>query len=68
MEILYLLLIPVPLFLILVLILVRNEWVFHQRLKLNRFENGVHVINQYLSYDEMMFRFWIWNIEKMQKP
>ena len=56
------------LFLIPVLIFVRNEWVFRKRRPLNRFENGIHIIDQYISYDQMMCKFWIWNIEKLRKP
>ena len=46
----------------------RNLWVFNHRNKLNRFENGVHVINQYADYDEMMIKFWIWDVEKFKLP
>ena len=46
----------------------RNIWVYNRRNKLNRFENGVHVINQYADYDTMMLKIWIWDIEKFKMP
>lgn len=59
--ILWLLIIPL-------VILVRNEWVYKKRMELNRFEDGVHIIKQYMGYDDMMYRFWVWDIEKLRKP
>lgn len=47
-------------------LLVRNEWVNAQQTTLNRFENGVHVIKGYADYDTMMWRFWIWDVEKFK--
>ena len=51
----------------LVLLLIRNNWVYNKRTSLNRFENNIHLIQQYIDYDEMMFRFWIWDIKKLKK-
>ena len=51
----------------LVYMLIRNDWVSKKRKKLNRFENGVHIIKEYLSYKEMIMRFWSWDIEKLRK-
>ena len=53
--------------LISLLFIIRNKWVFSQRSKLNKFENGIHLIKNYLSYNEMLIRFWIWDIKKLQK-
>lgn len=47
-------------------ILIRSEWVFKKRMELNRHENGVHVITEYIDYNQMVFKFWIWDIEKMR--
>lgn len=47
-------------------IVIRNEWVYKQRMKLNKFEQGIHLINNYISYDAMMKHFWIWDIEKLK--
>jgi hypothetical protein len=46
---------------------IRNWWVFKHQTKLNRFEGNEHVIKQYLDYDAMMWKFWIWDIEKLRK-
>ena len=46
---------------------IRNEWVFKHRIELNRHENGVHLINEYIGYNEMIRKFWIWDIEKLKK-
>ena len=48
-------------------ILIRNLWVFKQQNKLNRCENRVYLLNKYISYDEMMYKFWIWDVEKLKK-
>jgi len=48
------------------IIIIRSFWISFQRMKLNRFENNLHLIKNYLSFDEMMFRFWVWDIEKLK--
>ena len=48
-------------------VIFRNEWVFKRRIELNRHENGVHLINEYIGYNEMIHKFWIWDIEKLKK-
>ena len=48
--------------------LIRNEWVYNRMGELNRFEGKVHLIKQYASYDKMMLKFWIWNVEKFKLP
>lgn len=49
-----------------VLMLVRNQWVFNRRIELNRFEGDEHVLGKYISYNAMMLRFWVWDIEKLK--
>ena len=44
----------------------RNIWVGIRRNKLNRIENGVHIISQYADYDTMVLKLWIWDIEKFK--
>lgn len=41
----------------------RNNWVFSVRMKLI----GNPRKPEYLSYDMMMLKFWIWNIEKLKR-
>ncbi len=47
--------------------LFRNHWVYEKLMLLNRFENGIHLINQYSDYNQIFFKFWIWDIEKFKK-
>ncbi len=47
---------------------IRNLWVFNRRIELNRFENGIHVIENYADYDTMIRKFWIWDVEKFKLP
>lgn len=47
-------------------VLIRSEWVFKKRTELNRFDNNIHVITEYINYDKMVFKFWIWDVEKMR--
>lgn len=44
----------------------RNNWVYNRRTELNRFVDGKHLIKKYISYDAMMLRFWVWDIEKLK--
>ena len=39
----------------------RNEWVYKQQAKL--IQLGTY--KNYINYEEMFWRFWIWDIEKM---
>lgn len=48
------------------LILVRNEWVFGACLFI--IKTSPDEYENYLDYDEMMRKFWIWDIEKLKKP
>lgn len=50
-----------------ILMLVRNNWVFNRLNELNRFEDDVHLINNYKAYSEILIRFWIWDIKKFKK-
>jgi len=43
----------------------RNEWVYKQRVMI--IENDSDEIEKYISYDEMMRRFCIWDVEKLKK-
>ena len=45
------------------LMIVRNDWVFCEQVKL--ISNPRRL--EYLSYDMMMLKFWIWDIEKLKK-
>lgn len=47
-------------------ILIRNDWVYKKRIKLIKFENGSLLIDQYVSYNTMICRFWIWDIKKFK--
>lgn len=47
---------------------IRNSWVFNRRTELYRFENGIHVIENYADYDTMIRKFWIWDVEKFKLP
>lgn len=47
---------------------IRNLWVYNRRTELNRFENGIHVIQNYADYDTMICKFWIWDVEKFKLP
>ena len=42
---------------------VRNFWVLKNRIKLIKNSS----LSKYLSYDQMMLKFWIWNVEKLKK-
>ena len=47
------------------LLLVRNEWVLRARLKyLNT--HGAALFLQLPPYDQMLYRFWIWDIHKFE--
>lgn len=46
--------------------LVRNEWVYRQRIFVLRSENGLEEFKRLPSYDEMMGRFWVWDVEKFK--
>jgi len=50
------------------LIFIRNIWVYNRRRELNRFVDDVHLTTLYISYESMMVRFWVWDIEKLKKP
>jgi hypothetical protein len=45
--------------------LCRNEWVYKKRIEM--IDNRFHEYNNYISYYEMIIKFWIWDIEKMRK-
>lgn len=46
--------------------LVRNQWVFTKRMWI--IANDLSNYDTYLSYDEMLLRFWVWDISKLKKP
>jgi hypothetical protein len=49
-------------------VLYRNRWTHDNLTKLNYFDdNHNHVIKNYLTYDQIFLRFWIWDIEKLKK-
>ena len=50
-----------------IFMLFRNHWVYEKLMELNRFENGIHLIKQYSDYDQIFFKFWVWDIEKFKK-
>jgi hypothetical protein len=43
----------------------RNIWVYNQRIKL--IHTSFDTYDDYLSYNEMMHKFWVWDIEKLKK-
>jgi len=44
-------------------LLVRNQWVYHnQLLSLEKDQ-----LEEYLSYDRMLMKFWVWDIDKLRK-
>ena len=49
-------------------ILVRNHWVYCERSKLVGYVNNKLLLDSYMSYDRMMFMFWVWDVEKMRLP
>jgi len=44
--------------------LIRNEWVYKHRIKLR----GTPLYDKLPTYDEMMARWWVWNIKAFLKP
>lgn len=47
----------------------RNEWVCDVRIQELRkmpVERGLHEHDRLPSYDEMLFKFWIWDVEKFK--
>ena len=46
---------------------IRNIWVLRSMLALNRFEGNVHLVKQYADYETILYKFWIWDIEKFRK-
>ncbi len=43
--------------------IIRNDWVYEQKIKL--IDEGKD--KNYLSYDEMLKKFWVWDVEKLRK-
>jgi hypothetical protein len=70
MEITALLLIACFILLYVILIFVipfmnmRNEWVFKKRIEI--IKNSFDEYDNYISYNEMVTKWWIWDIEKMR--
>lgn len=65
-----------------VFMMVRNQWVYRQRQRLiNEFyderraqlkkglwpSSNEEWDDHYLSYDEMLYRFWIWDVSKLRR-
>lgn len=46
-------------------IAVRNLWVAKRRAEL--LQLGSLEYDRYLSYDQMMWRFWVWDIKKLKR-
>ncbi|MCR4334343.1 MAG: hypothetical protein NUV47_01260 [Patescibacteria group bacterium] len=42
---------------------IRNHWVFSAQMKLIGNPRRL----EYLSYDTMMLKFWIWDVEKLKR-
>ncbi|WP_208952278.1 hypothetical protein [Rahnella sp. ChDrAdgB13] len=47
-------------------VLHRNEWVYKQRMKVLFGENGFKEFQKLPSYDAMMRKFWIWDVNKFK--
>lgn len=60
-----LILVSVILFFIAIFILIRNEWVYKNRIKL--INDDWESFKKLPSYDQMMFKFWVWDINKFIK-
>lgn len=45
--------------------LIRNNWVYNQRMFIINYRFSEY--DDFLSYDEMMDKFWIWDIAKLKK-
>jgi len=43
----------------------RNEWVFKKRIA--QLDISLEEYNKLVSYNEMMYEFWVWDIEKFKK-
>ena len=60
-----LILVSVILFFIAVFIWIRNKWVYKNRIKL--INDDWESFKKLPSYDQMMFKFWVWDINKFIK-
>ena len=45
---------------------VRNLWVAKRRAELLQL-GSLEEYDRYLSYDQMMWRFWVWDIKKLKR-
>jgi hypothetical protein len=45
---------------------IRAEWVYRRRIEI--IDNNFEEYHNYLTFEEMMKKFWIWDIEKLRKP
>lgn len=48
-------------------ILFRNEWVYKKRMEILRGENGTKEHDKLVDYNTMVWKFWIWNVEKFKE-
>ena len=55
----------VILFFIAIFIGIRNNWVYNNRIKL--ISDDWETYQKLPSYDQMMFKFWVWDINKFIK-
>lgn len=67
-----LIIICVSLIIVAVFFLKRNDWVYIQSIILvNKLADQRKLsdeeLDKYLSYNQMLFRFWIWDIEKLKR-
>ncbi|PKB90925.1 hypothetical protein A8A01_03195 [Ewingella americana] len=58
--------IPVSALLWCVFMLHRNSWVYKQRMKVLHGENGFNEHQKLPSYDYMMRKFWVWDVNKFK--
>lgn len=47
-----------------ILFLIRNNWVYAVRI--NELNKGLWHYKQLETYNAMLFKFWIWNVEKFK--
>ena len=47
-------------------ITLRNHWVYTKRQQ-TLHDHGVDAVQNLIEYDDMMYRFWCWDIEKLKK-
>jgi len=50
---------------LLLFIIIRNNWVFNNRTRI--LKSDYKKYNKLLPYNDMLFRFWVWDVNKLIK-